>query len=127
MSLPAYLFLYDENGMLIQGNCMIPGREGAIEIMNSSYGEATVDSHTGNMTGTRQHGPVTLHKQVDKVSPILQLPFARVNVCKAIIKYYEIVEEGLETEVYNITLDSGGLVCGFYSCLLSGQFCTQYA
>lgn len=27
MSLPAYLFLYDENGMLIQGNCMMPGRK----------------------------------------------------------------------------------------------------
>lgn len=24
MSLPAYLFLYDENGMLVQGECMMP-------------------------------------------------------------------------------------------------------
>lgn len=38
MSLPAYLFLYDENGMQIPGVCMALGREGAIEIMNSSYG-----------------------------------------------------------------------------------------
>lgn len=38
MSLPAYLFLYDENGMQIPGDCMALGREGAIEIMNSSYG-----------------------------------------------------------------------------------------
>lgn len=108
MSLPAYLFLYDENGMLIQGNCMIPGREGAIEIMNSNYGvRQPVDSHTGNMTGTRQHGPVTLHKQVDKVSPYLAIAVCESKrLQKAIIKYYEIVEEGLETEVYNITLDS---------------------
>lgn len=26
MSLPAYLFLYDEHGMLVQGECMMPGR-----------------------------------------------------------------------------------------------------
>lgn len=37
MSLPAYLFLYDENGMQIIGDCLALGREGAIEIMNSSY------------------------------------------------------------------------------------------
>lgn len=72
MSLPAYLFLFDENGMQVQGDCMMPGREGAIEIMNSSYGiKQAVDSHTGNMTGTRQHSPVTVHKQLDKVSPYL--------------------------------------------------------
>lgn len=108
MSLPAYLFLYDENGIHIKGDCMAPGREGAIEIMNSNYSVTqTVDSHTGNMTGTRQHRPVTLHKQLDKVSPYLA-----VSVCeskrlqKAIIKYYEITEAGMETEIYNITLDS---------------------
>lgn len=32
------MFLYDENGMQILGDCMALGREGAIEIMNSSYG-----------------------------------------------------------------------------------------
>ncbi|MBM7355129.1 UNVERIFIED_ORG: type VI protein secretion system component Hcp [Enterobacter sp. JUb101] len=51
MSLPAYLFLYDENEMQVTGDCMAPGREGAIEVMNSSYGIRTgVDSHTGNLT-----------------------------------------------------------------------------
>lgn len=38
MSLPAYMYLYDENGLLIKGSCIAQGREGAIEIMNSSYG-----------------------------------------------------------------------------------------
>lgn len=108
MSLPAYLFLYDENGILIQGNCMMPDREGAIEIMNSSYSiKQAVDSHTGNMTGTRQHGPVTLHKQLDKVSPYLAVAACEGRrLQKAIIKYYEIVEAGAEREIYTITLDS---------------------
>ncbi len=83
MSLPAYLFLFDENGMQVQGDCMMPGREGAIEIMNSSYGiKQAVDSHTGNMTGTRQHSPVTVHKQLDKVSPYLAVAPARADGCK---------------------------------------------
>lgn len=29
MSLPAYMYLYDENGQLIKGSCMALGREGA--------------------------------------------------------------------------------------------------
>lgn len=72
MSLPAYLFLYDENGMQINGGCTALGREGAIEVMNSSYGiRVGVDSHTGSLTGTRQYDPLIIHKQLDKTSPYL--------------------------------------------------------
>lgn len=108
MSLPAYMFLYDENGMLVSGGCTALGREGAIEVMSSSYGvHQNVDSHTGNMTGTRQHSPFVIHKQIDKISPYLA-----VCVCeskrlqKAEIRYYEINEAGIEREVYRINLES---------------------
>ena len=37
MSLPAYMYIYDENGQQIKGSCMALGREGAIEVMNSGY------------------------------------------------------------------------------------------
>lgn len=108
MSLPAYLFLYDENGMLVPGDCTAPGREGAIEVMNSSYGmRQGVDSHTGSMTGTRQHDPIKIHKQLDKVSPYLAVAVCQSKkLQKAVIKYYEIVEVGIEVEIYNITLES---------------------
>lgn len=50
MSLPAYLFLYDENGMLLNGGGLSLGREGAIEVMSSSYGVSQpVDANTGRM------------------------------------------------------------------------------
>ncbi|MDK9357378.1 MULTISPECIES: Hcp family type VI secretion system effector [Lelliottia] len=108
MSLPAYMFLYDENGMLVDGGCKALGREGAIEVMSSSYGVyQNVDSHTGSMTGTRQHSPFVIHKQIDKASPYLA-----VCVCesrrlqKAEIRYYDINEAGIEREVYRITLES---------------------
>lgn len=108
MSLPAYLFLYDENGMQIVGECMASGREGAIEIMNSSYGvRQNVDGFTGSITGSRQHDPVILHKQLDKVSPYLAIAVCESKrLQKAVIKYYEIVEAGIEMEIYNITLES---------------------
>lgn len=50
MSLPAYLFLYDENGMQIVGDCMAPDRERALEIMNrgSENERSSVDMlHSG--------------------------------------------------------------------------------
>ncbi|WP_276867651.1 type VI secretion system tube protein TssD, partial [Enterobacter oligotrophicus] len=51
--------------------------------------------------------PVTLHKQLDKVSPYLAIAVCESKrLQKAVIKYYEIVEAGIETEVYNITLES---------------------
>lgn len=108
MSLPAYLFLYDENGMQIPGECMVSGREGAIEIMNSSYGvRQGVDSCSGNITGTRQHDPVIIHKQLDKVSPYLAIAVCEGRrLQKAVIKYYEVIEAGIEMEVYNIILES---------------------
>jgi type VI secretion system secreted protein Hcp len=108
MSLPAYLFLYDENGMLVAGECTAFGRLGAIEVVNSSYGvRQRVDSCTGSMTGTRQHDPVIIHKQLDKVSPYLAIAVCESRrLQKAVIKYYETSEAGLEEEIYNITLES---------------------
>lgn len=108
MTLPAYLFLYDDHGVQINSDCQAPGREGAIEVLNSSYGlRQSVDSFTGSMTGTRQHDPIKIHKQLDKTSP-----FFAIAVCesrrlqKAVLKYYETSEAGFEVEVYSITLKS---------------------
>lgn len=108
MSLPAYLFLYDEHGMQVKGDCLSPGREGAIEVMNSSYGvRQGVDGFTGNMTGTRQHDPIKIHKQLDKTSPYFAIAVCESKrLQKAVLKYYEITEAGFEEEIYSITLDS---------------------
>lgn len=108
MSLPAYMYIYDENGNQIKGSCLATGREGAIEIMNSSYGMyQTTSSSTGKLMGARQHNPFTLHKEIDKTSP-----FFAVAVCqsrrlqKAVIHYYNIDDAGIEYEIYRITLNS---------------------
>jgi len=70
MSLPAYVFIYDENGMLLNGGGLSLGREGATEVMSSSYGVSQpVDACTGKMGGVRQHAPYIIHKQIDKLSP----------------------------------------------------------
>lgn len=107
MSLPAYLFLYDENGMLLNGGSLALGREGAVEVMSSSYGVSQpVDTHTGRMTGTRQHAPYIIHKQVNKLSPYLAICICEGRrLQKAEIKYYEINAAGIEREIYRVTME----------------------
>lgn len=106
MSLPAYLFLYDENGMLLNGGSLASGREGAVEVMSSSYGlSQPVDPHTGRMGGTRQHAPYTIHKQLDKLSPYLAICICEGRrLQKAEVRYYEINDAGIEREVYRVTM-----------------------
>jgi len=108
MSLPAYLFLYDENGVQVKGECLAAGREGAIEIMSSSHAvNQGVDAHTGSLTGSRMHSPYILHKQTDKTSPYLA-----VAVCegrrlqKAEIKYYATDSSGMEYECYRVIMEN---------------------
>lgn len=106
MSLPAYLFIYDENGMLLNGGGLSLGREGAIEVMSSSYGVSQpVDASTGRMSGVRQHAPYIIHKQIDKLSPVLANYVCQgKRLKKAVMRYYEIDDAGIEREVYRVTM-----------------------
>ncbi|GAL58230.1 type VI secretion system family protein [Pseudescherichia vulneris NBRC 102420] len=108
MSLPAYMYLYDENGVMINGGCVALGREGAIEVMSSGYGVSqVVCSNTGSLMGTRQHNAYTIHKQIDKASPFLANAVCQSKrLQKAIIHYYDVNEAGVEYEIYRVTLDS---------------------
>ncbi|MBV8042045.1 type VI secretion system tube protein TssD [Pluralibacter sp.] len=107
MSLPAYLFLYDTNGVQIKGDCSLLMREGAIEIMSSQHNiSQSADAYTGRLTGTRMHDAYTLHKQIDKTSPLLNNAACTGQVfLKAEIRYYAINSAGIEYETYRITME----------------------
>lgn len=107
MSLPAYLFLYDENGMMLKGSSLALGREGAIEVMSSSYGVGQpIDSHTGRIHGCRQHEAFVIHKELDKLSPLLAIYVCEAKrLQKAVVRYYEINHAGVEREIYRITME----------------------
>ena len=108
MSLPAYMYLYDEKGQQIKGNCSALNREGAIELFNSGYGiSQVVCANTGSLMGTRQHNAYTIHKQIDKTSPFLADAVCQSKrLQKVIIHYYDIDDSGIEFEIYRVTLDS---------------------
>lgn len=83
MSLPAYMYIYDENGQQIKGSCMALGREGAIEVMNSGYSMYQVTcSSTGKLTGARQHTGSHSIKILIKHHLFLPWHCAKVGVCK---------------------------------------------
>jgi len=107
MSLPAYLFLFNDDGVQIKGSCVALGREGAIEVMSTQHGiNLSVDAHSGSLTGSRMHQPVIINKEVDKSSPYLfDLVCTGKKLSKAILRFYTIVDAGVENEVYNLTLE----------------------
>ncbi|MGU3525146.1 Hcp family type VI secretion system effector [Enterobacteriaceae bacterium C23F] len=108
MSLPAYMYIYDENGQQIKGGCKALGREGAIEIMNSSFSMHQITcSSTGKLMGARQHNGFKLYKEIDKTSPFFAVALCQSRrLQKAVIHYYDIDEAGIEYEVYRVTLTS---------------------
>lgn len=108
MSLPAYMYIYDENGQQIKGSCVALGREGAIEVMNSGYSMYQVTcSSTGKLTGARQHNGFTLHKDIDKTSPFFAVALCQSRrLQKAVIHYYDVNDAGIEYEIYRVTLTS---------------------
>ena len=65
MSLPAYMFLYDENGVLMQGACEASGRIGATEISTSQFGVSQgMDSFTGRFSGRVSMNPLHSAKRL---------------------------------------------------------------
>lgn len=83
MSLPAYLFLYDENGMQLKGECLALGRDGAVEVMSSSYGiSQPVDPHTGRMGVPDNTNLLSYTNSWINFHPCSQCMFATGDVCK---------------------------------------------
>ncbi|MFJ5159809.1 Hcp family type VI secretion system effector [Pantoea sp. NPDC088449] len=108
MSTPAHLWLEDESGSPIVGSCMMPTRLGSIEL-NSVMHNITipVDSHTGRLTATRIHAPISIQKEFDRTTPVLFRALCQARTLKsATIKMYRINEAGIEVEYFNILLDN---------------------
>jgi type VI secretion system secreted protein Hcp len=100
MSVPAHLWLDDESGYPFVGSCMMPTRLGSIEL-NSVMHNITipVDPHTGRLTATRIHAPISVQKEFDRTTPVLFRALCQARTLKsATIKMYRINEAGIEVE-----------------------------
>lgn len=108
MSVPAHLWLEDENGSPIVGSCTMPTRLGSIELNTVMHNiTIPVDQHTGRLTGTRVHTPISVQKEFDRTTPVLFRALCQARTLKsATIRMYRINDAGIEVEYFNITLEN---------------------
>ncbi|MFD3246671.1 Hcp family type VI secretion system effector [Rahnella aquatilis] len=128
MSNPAYIWLVDENGSPIVGDSLVSGRLGAIELKSVNHNVSIpTDQHTGRLTGTRVHSPISLQKEFDKATPILYRALCQgVTLQSATIKMYQITETGTEAEYFNIILDNVKIVAITPNLYPGGQTGTHF-
>ncbi len=75
MPIPPYMWLKDDDGADIKGSVDVQDRDGSIEIIGLSHGiNLAADSANGKITGTRQHSPMMIEKEVDSSTPYLYIP-----------------------------------------------------
>lgn len=112
MSNPAYMWLTNESGSLLEGSCMVSGRTGAIEVSSLTHNiNIPTDNHTGKLSGTRIHAPIMFQKEFDKTTPLLYKAISMGTTLKsAIIKMYTIDDAGVEREYFNIILSNVKIV-----------------
>lgn len=107
MSVPAHLWLDDENGSPIVGSCQMPRRLGSIELKSFAHHiTIPVDPAWGKLTCTRFHSPTTIVKEFDQTTSVLYRAICEGRILKnGTTKMYRIVESGSEVEYFNIMLE----------------------
>ena len=70
MANPAYMWLTDEQGQLLQGDCTVLGREHSVELLGFKHHVyIPTDKDTGNAMGTRKHEPLIVLVEYSSLSP----------------------------------------------------------
>jgi len=104
MAVPAYIWIYNATGSLIQGSSRVTLREGAIEMQSFHHGVHIPYDHTfGKLTDDQ----LSFTKEFDKATPYLNRAVCQGETLKqAIIKWYRINDAGLEEEFMHIILEN---------------------
>ncbi len=107
MAIPIYLWLYDNSGNQIKGSVNVLGRNHSIEVVALRHMiELPTDRHTGNITGTRIHQPVSFDKEIDSSSPYIYQALTQGRTLRyAEFKYYRINGAGHEEHYFSMMLD----------------------
>ncbi|WP_134705963.1 type VI secretion system tube protein TssD [Rahnella sp. CJA17(1/100)] len=108
MGIPVYMFLYDDSGNIIKGGIDIQGREYSVEVLGLHHSvHIPTDNHNGKFTGTRQHLPFLIEKEIDSSSPYLYKALSMGQALKRVeLKYYRINDAGQEAEYFTILLEN---------------------
>ena len=106
MPMPLHMEVEGKNQGPIEGSCEMQGREGTILLQALKH---TVDMprspQTGLPTGKRQHGPLTVTKEVDKSTPKLYQALCAGEQLTVTIKWYRIDPTGTEEHYFTTKLE----------------------
>ena len=101
------------DGNAIEGESSIASmeRDGTIECASFTYGLVTPrETATGALTGRRQHTPVSIHKRIDKSTPLLIKALCQNEpVTSARFNFYRpaVDGSGAEEHYYTVLLENG--------------------
>lgn len=108
MGIPVYMFLYDDGGNIIKGGVDIRGREYSVEVLGLHHSvHIPTDNHNGKFTGTCQHLPFLIEKEIDSSSPYLYKALSTGQTLTRVeLKYYRINDAGQEVVYFTILLEN---------------------
>jgi len=106
MPVPGYVEFKDSEGSLIPGSVKVAGRKDMCEVMEFDHNvRIPTDQQSGDLTGVRQHRPVTLVKPYDTASPLLFDALCNGETLNEVkVHWYRINESGKEEEYFTHTL-----------------------
>lgn len=120
-ALNAYLHL-KVNGSDIDGGSSYGGEEGSIEIPGFSQTIVAVrDAASGLPTGKRQHKPITITKEIDKSTPLLQQALSRNEVVDGVIHFYRPMQTGGQEQYYTVEF-TNGRIAGIRQEMLNNKY-----
>ncbi len=96
----------------INGSCQMEGREDSILVYAMDHKiHIPRDPQSGLPSGKRIHGPLTIDKEVDKASPMLQQALCSgEHLSEVSIKHYRIDDTGVEEHYFTIILENAIIV-----------------
>lgn len=104
--------IVSDTGANIPGSCTAAGKEGTIAVVGLGHQVwYPYDAASGNPTGSRIHGPLTVLKYIDKSSPLLYKMFCQGNTGDMELKFYSDNHPGGGIQLYyTITLENVRIV-----------------
>jgi len=101
MPMPAHLVLEGETQGKIEGTCDMEEREGTIIVYSmDQLVHIPRDPQSGQPSGKRVHGPMTLVKEFDKASPKLYQALCTGEHLTVTLKWYRIDKAGKEQHYF---------------------------
>lgn len=106
MALNAYLRLTGDTQGYIEGSVTRAGREDSIKVIGFNHEIVSPrDAASGLPTGKKQHGPLTITKEVDKSSPrLMNLLVNNENITEWRLDFWRPGRDGSEFQFFTVEL-----------------------